>query len=137
MPQDTYAALMNKKLVVPSAKTSYVAVDRAFFAALLAQSLTAIDLDEDWYLKHSPDVREAIERKEFKSAVDHYVKVGFFEHRMPYEIEVDDEWYLENYPDIAEAVKKGIFESGRAHFYQLGFREGRFPHPNFAIRTVQ
>jgi hypothetical protein len=136
MSHDTFATLLNKKLVVPSQKTSYMAVDRSYFATMLAPSLAAIHVDEDWYLAHSPDVASAIERGEFTSAHDHYAKVGFYEHRMPYEIEVDEVWYLENYPDIATAVESGVFPSGRAHFYQLGFREGRFPHPNFMLRAA-
>jgi hypothetical protein len=137
MPFETYATLLNKKLVVPSPKTPYVAVDRAFFIALLARRLGNIYVDETWYLDRFPDVREGIERGEFASAAEHYANVGFYEHRMPYEIEVDEDWYLENYPDIAIAVTKGIFQSGRAHFYRVGFREGRFPHANFTLRSAQ
>ncbi len=135
MPHDTYATLMNKKLLVPSAKTTYMAVDRNFFTNLLAGKLAVVRVDEEWYLAHSPDVREAIEREEFASAADHFVKVGYYEHRMPYEVKVDEDWYLEHYADIAAAVHKGVFASGKAHFYQLGYREGRFPHPNFTLET--
>jgi hypothetical protein len=136
MPHDTYATLMNKKLVVPSAKTPYVAVDRLFFTAMLAQDLAHILVDETYYLAHSPDVREAIERGEFASAADHYVKVGFYEHRMPYEIAVDEAWYLEHYTDVAEAVRAGVFATGQAHFYLLGFREGRFPYAGFTLKSA-
>ena len=135
MPHDTYATLTNKKLVVISQKTAYLAVDRDFFVGIMSPALAKIAVDEEWYLAHSPDVREAIERKQFASAIEHYARVGFYEHRMPYEIQVDEEWYLENYPDIATAVNKGVFESGKAHFYLLGYREGRFPHPNFSLKT--
>ena len=137
MPFETYATLLNKKLVVPSAKTPYVAVDRAFFNTPLARRLGNIHVDETLYLDRFPDVREGIERGEFACAAEHYAKVGFYEHRMPYEIEVDEDWYLENYPDIATAVTKGIFPSGQAHFYRVGFREGRFPHPNFTLQSAQ
>jgi hypothetical protein len=95
-----------------------------------------IHVDEPWYLAQSPDVKEAIERGEFESASDHFVKVGYYEHRMPYEIDVDESWYLDNYGDIAAAVEQKVFPSGRAHFYQLGYREGRFPHANFGLRTA-
>jgi hypothetical protein len=133
---ETYATLLNKKYIVPSQKTPYVAVDRAYFATVLAPSLSGVYVDEEWYLSHSPDVAEAIARGDFASARDHFAKVGFYEHRMPYEIDVDEEWYLENYPDIATAVGKGVFASGRAHFYELGYREGRFPHANFMLRKA-
>jgi hypothetical protein len=137
MAYDTYATLINKKLLVPSQKTNYLAVDRNFFVETFAKLLSGIHVDERWYVSHSPDVGKAIERGEFASALDHYVKVGYYEHRMPYEIEVNEEWYLDNYPDIAAAVRQGVFPSGRAHFYQLGYREGRFPHPNFRLRAFR
>jgi hypothetical protein len=133
---DTYATLLNKKLVVPSQKTTYLAVDRSYFATVLAPALSSVHVDENWYLSRFPDVAEAIGRGDFASAADHYAKVGFYEHRMPYEIDVDDEWYLESYPDVAAAVEKGTFPSGRAHFYLLGYREGRFPHANFMLRAA-
>jgi hypothetical protein len=134
-PFDTYATLINKKLVLPSQRTRYVAVDRDHFAVLLAPHVARIHVDEAWYLKQAPDVREAVERGEFRSAADHYVKVGYFEHRMPYLIEVDEHWYREAYPDIGEAVEQGVFVSGQAHFRELGFREGRFPYPKFRLRV--
>jgi hypothetical protein len=131
MSFDTYATLLNKKLVVPSQKTSYVAVDRHHFALLLGPHIERIRLDSDWYLKQYTDVRDAIDRGEFVSAAEHYVKVGYFEHRMPRAIEVEEAWYLEQYPDVREAVANGVFPTGQTHFTHVGFREGRFPHPNF------
>ncbi len=136
MITETYASLLNKKVIIPSQKTPYLAVDKAFLLAVMASSVAAIYVDEAWYIGHSPDVGEAIARGEFTSATDHYVKVGFYEHRMPYAIEVDDLWYLENYPDIAEAVANGVFSSGTAHFFRNGYREGRYPHPNFALKAA-
>ena len=135
MANDTYAALLNKKLVVPSQKTEYIAVDRNFFADVFAKTLLDVYVDESWYLEQSPDVSEAVRNKDFSSATDHFINVGFYEHRMPYEIDVNETWYLANYPDISEAVKKGVFSSGRAHFYLLGYKEGRFPHPKFELKT--
>jgi hypothetical protein len=137
MIAETYATLVNMRLIVPSNRTTFVAIDKAFLATIMAPSVSSIYVDESWYLAHSPDVEEAIARGDFESATDHYVKIGFYEHRMPYEIEVDEAWYLESYPDIAEAVSKGVFKSGAAHFYKNGFSEGRFPHPNFSLRVAR
>ncbi len=135
MPYETYATLLNKKLIVPSRKTAYIAVDRSFFVETFSKIVASIFVDEGWYLNRSPDVGEAIKQGSFSSAGDHYASVGFYEHRMPYEIDVEESWYLENYADIAEAVHSGVFQSGREHFYSLGYREGRFPHPSFTLRT--
>jgi hypothetical protein len=130
---ETFAALINRKLVIPSSKTPYFGVDRDLFVTLMAAVIADVYVDEDWYLSHSPDVREAVGRGDFASAADHFVKVGFYEHRMPYPIEVDESWYLESYPDVDDAVRQGSFGSGRSHFYRLGYREGRFPHPGFRL----
>jgi hypothetical protein len=136
MITEPYASLLNKKIIIPSQKTPYLAVEKVFLLDLMAAFVATIYVDEPWYLGHSPDVGEAIAMGEFTSATDHYIKVGFYEHRMPYEIEVDEPWYLDNYPDIAEAVANGVFSSGTAHFYRNGYREGRFPHPGFTLRVI-
>jgi hypothetical protein len=68
-------------------------------------------------------VRDAVERGDVVSAADHYAKVGFYEHHMPYE----------NYPDMTAAVDKGVFATGAAHFDRLGFRAGRFSHPKGSL----
>jgi len=136
MPTETFATLVNRKLLVPSARTAYLAVQRDFLIDLLAPALATIHLDSAWYLAHSPDVAAAIARGEFASAADHFVRVGYFEHRMPYPIDIDEPWYLAHYPDVAAAVRAGTFASARAHFYQDGYREGRYPHPNFALRQA-
>ena len=135
MPHDTFATLVNRKLLLASRNSAYLAIDRDFLGALLAPTLATIYIDEAWYLSHSPDVADAIARGEFTSAADHFAKVGYFEHRMPYAIEVDEPWYLEAYSDISAAVQQGVFPSGKAHFYKDGYREGRFPHANFTLRS--
>ncbi len=136
MPTETFATLVNRKLLVPSARTAYVAVQRDYLVALMAPALATIHLDSAWYLAHSPDVAAAIARGEFASAADHFVRVGYFEHRMPYPIDIDEPWYLAQYPDVAAAVRAGVFPTARAHFYQDGYREGRYPHPNFVLRAA-
>jgi len=135
MPQESYATLLNKKLLLVSRNTAYLAIDRNYLATLLAPALTAIYVNEPWYLERYPDVSDGISRGVFLNAAEHFSKVGYFEHRMPYMIEVDEPWYLDNYPDIAAAVKLGSYVSGADHFYQYGYREGRFPHANFGLKT--
>jgi len=134
MPPQSFATLVNRKLLIPSSKTAYLAIEREFLIAILAPALAEIHLDEPWYLAQNPDVRDAIANRAFNSAADHFCRVGFYEHRMPYPIEVDETWYLKSYPDIAAAVTQGAVASGQAHFQADGYREGRFPHPDFALR---
>ena len=67
------------------------------------------------------------------SAQDHYVRFGYFEHRMPRPLAVDEGWYLEQNPDVRKAVDTGAFRSGQRHFQLRGFQEGRRPSPEFML----
>jgi hypothetical protein len=69
--------------------------------------LSAIEVDEAWYIKQYPDVSEAIAQGKIKSASQHFVDNGYFEGRLPFPIEVDETWYQKEYPDVAESVRKG------------------------------
>ncbi len=132
---ETYAALLNLKIVIPSSKTSYVAVDRDFWQSLFSTRISDVDVDEQWYLRRYPDVASAIRNGRLNSGHEHYVQIGYLEHRMPYSIEVDSNWYLSQYADVNEAVLNRTFASAQDHFEERGYREGRFPFPNFALRT--
>ena len=132
---ETYAALLNLKIIIPSSKTSYVAVDRDFWHSLFAARVADVDLDETWYLARYPDVADAMRQGTLDSAREHYVATGYLEHRMPYLIEVDNDWYLAQYGDVDEAVQNRIFFSAQDHFEEMGYREGRFPFANFSLRS--
>jgi hypothetical protein len=132
----TFATLINQKILMPSQRTNYIAVDRNHLIEFLKPLLKGIYVDTDWYVYHHPDVGQAISDGVVETASDHYATFGFYEHRMPYEIEVDEPWYLAEYPDVGEAVAKGTFASAREHYYISGFKEGRLPHANFTLRFV-
>ncbi len=129
----TYATLLNEKIIVPSAKTAYSAVEKNHLVAFLEPHVRRIRVDEAWYCTTHPDVAEAIARGELASAADHYARAGFYEHRMPYAILVDEQWYLDQYPDVRSAVDQGLFASGTQHFHDSGFREGRLPYARFTL----
>ncbi len=130
-----YAALLNVKRVVPSSTTGYFAVEGHFFYDLMALFLKDVHVDETWYLEKHPDLKEAIVRGAFRSARHHYIRFGYYEHRMPYAIAVEESWYLGAYPDVAEAIHKEVFVSAQEHFETVGYKEGRLPFANFALRT--
>jgi hypothetical protein len=129
----TFASLLNKKVVILASSSDYIAVDRYFFNECLRPLIDKIELDEQWYLQKYPDVKQAIAKKIVKSAKEHFVRFGYFEHRLPYRIDVEEDWYLEQYPDIKGAIEKRKFKSGQEHFEASGFREGRIPHPHFEL----
>jgi hypothetical protein len=133
----SYATLINLKLLIPSPRTQYVAVDRNHLVDFMKPTLRKIYVDEEWYLAAHPDVAEAIAGGIVQDAKDHYVSAGYYEHRMPYEIEVDGAWYLEQYSDVRAAVKSGEIETARHHFYAAGFKEGRLPSAGFTFALVQ
>jgi hypothetical protein len=129
----SYATLLNEKIIVPSAKTAYSAVERNHLISFLEPHVRRIRVDEDWYRAAHPGVAEAIARGELGCAADHYAVAGFYEHRMPYAIVVDEEWYLDQYPDVRSAVAEGLFASGAQHFADSGYREGRLPYARFTL----
>lgn len=132
----TYAGLLNRKIITPSSKDQYVEVDKFFLFNCMGPLLEKVKIDEKWYLKMYPDIQSAIASRVVRDAADHYVRFGFFEHRMPYRIAVDESWYIKEYPDVREAIAKRHFPSGQAHFDTQGFREGRMPYANFQLETI-
>jgi hypothetical protein len=132
----TFASLLNQKIIILSDSSDYVAVDHYFFNDCLRPLIDKVHLDEQWYMQKYPDVRQAIIKKIVKDSKDHFMRFGYFEHRLPYQIKVQEEWYLDQYPDIRKAIEQEKFISGQEHFETVGFREGRIPHPNFELATM-
>ena len=132
---ETYAALLNLRVIVPSSSTSYVGVERNYWKTIMVEHIMKIDLDESWYAEQYPDVSMTIENRIIENIRQHYYRFGYFEHRMPHQIDVEAEWYMSQYPDVRDAVTKGVFASAQAHFEQNGFQEGRHPYPGFSLRN--
>ena len=128
-----YGSLLGRKVVVPSTRTGYIAVDQFLFFELMACRLADVPFDEEWYLKTYPDVGEAIAGGTISSAVKHYARFGYFEHRMPRNIVVDPVWYTEVHPDVREAIERKVYNSAQDHFEVAGFREGRLPYAGFDL----
>jgi hypothetical protein len=89
--------------------------------------LRAVHVDEDWYGRQYPDVREAIAKGVFRSAKHHFIESGYFEGRRPAPVLVDEEWYARAYPDVGESVEFGELGSCQEHFDRYGESEGRLP----------
>jgi hypothetical protein len=136
MRMSSFATLINLKVIVPSARTRYVSIDKDHLIEFLKPALRNIYFDAEWYLRTNPDISQAIENGTIASAQDHYITHGYYEHRMPYEMNVEEKWYLAQYPDVSEAVSKGLFKSAHDHYFTSGYREGRLPYAGFALRVV-
>jgi hypothetical protein len=91
--------------------------------------LSAVEVDEAFYLSRNPDVANGIHTGGIRSAREHFVDHGYFEGRLPYRIEVDEKWYLETHPDLVESLGGGEYATGQEHFDGPGYSEGRQPYP--------
>jgi hypothetical protein len=128
------SSLINRKLLLPSQRTNYMAVELTYLTQVLRPLIDRVFVDESWYTTRYPDVIPAIGEGKIEDASEHYALHGYYEHRMPYKIEIDEKWYLSQYDDIIKAVAAGIFASGQVHFDECGYREGRMPFPHFRLR---
>jgi hypothetical protein len=134
---DSFAALINRKLLIPSNSSGYIAVERPFLHRLMAPLVRQVRVDQDWYMTRYPDVREAVSNGVVGDAREHYVLHGFYEHRFPYEIQVDSVWYLSTYADVDKAIRAKDLRSAQEHFEVTGYREGRLPFANFSLVEKQ
>ena len=82
--------------------------------------------DETFYLRHNPDVANAVRVGAFSSGFDHFVNFGVREGRNP-SVLYDEAFYLDANLDVAQAVSAGYFASGFEHFLLFGHRENRNP----------
>ncbi len=89
--------------------------------------LRAVHVDEEWYGRQYPDVKEAIAKGVFRSAKHHFIESGYFEGRRPAPVAVDEQWYARAYPDVGESVEFGELGSCQEHFDRYGESEGRLP----------
>ncbi len=131
---ESYAALINKRILIPSQKVNYIGVEMHFLSQALRAYVQKIYVDEEWYLTRYPDIVAALKAGTITDAWEHYQLYGFYEHRMPHEILVDERWYLDQYADIRKAVDAQVYQSGQHHFEELGYKEGRIPYAHFSLK---
>jgi hypothetical protein len=99
------------------------------FLKLVPAVFTLVPVDEAWYLRQYPEIRESIEKGLIASALEHYRKHGVLEGRLPHEPIVDEKWYVWKYPDVAKSIQSGNLKSAFEHYVRFGCREGRSPRP--------
>jgi hypothetical protein len=97
------------------------------FINVLRMMISALELDEAWYLSTYEDIAAAVRSGEILSAKHHFVHDGYFEGRQPFPIPVDERWYLKHNPDVADGVRLGHIPSAQQHFDKNGYQEGRLP----------
>lgn len=121
-------AAVKQKFILSSSNGSVVAsVEYEALRNLISLLLQSITFDEEWYLRQYPDVAQAIAEKLVPSARAHFVNDGYFEGRLPFELEVDGDWYAETYDDVSKALAEKEIASPDEHFKKFGYAEGRLP----------
>lgn len=105
-------------------------VDMTFEEAqrLIRTLLSAIEVDEAYYLARNTDVADGIRNGKIRSAQQHFIDHGYFEGRLPYQIDVNETFYLARNPDVAETVGQGLYRTAQEHFDGPGYSEGRAPY---------
>jgi hypothetical protein len=132
----SWISLQNEGRVVLASKGTFTAVATDLLYEMMAAYISAIAVDEAWYLDANPDVAAAVRQGALSGAMEHYVQSGYFENRMPYGILVDEAWYRGQYEDVDQAVALGTFQSAQEHFETVGYAEGRHPYAGFALRVI-
>jgi hypothetical protein len=94
------------------------------FKGMLRLFLELIRVDEDWYKQTYPDVAQAIADGACKSAKEHYTLHGYFEDRLPHDVNLDEERYFADHPDVAVLFRDGG-PGAKEHYIESGYREGR------------
>jgi hypothetical protein len=110
-----------------------VKLPKDVFDRLLRAALAGSHFDEEWYLKANPDVAAAVRARKVESGHTHYINTGYFEGRLPYEIDVDEEYYFEKNDDVKRAARARKLRSAKEHWYSNGIKEGRDPSENFTL----
>jgi hypothetical protein len=100
---------------------------------LLRFALQHVQFDERYYLRSNPDVADALADGLFTDAHSHYVEFGYFEDRLPFEVEVDNAFYYRASPDIKACVDNGTIPSAQARFERHGYKEGRLPRDDWSL----
>jgi hypothetical protein len=110
-----------------------VSIQTGLFRDLFRIALECVPVDERYYLRTYPDVREAMEDGLFTSPRHHFIEFGYFEDRLPFRIEVDEDYYFRSNPDIKESVNSGFIPSAQVHFERYGYKEGRLPREGWSL----
>jgi hypothetical protein len=91
---------------------------------IVRRLLRAVEVDENWYKQEYPDVAQAIDNQNVRSAKHHFTADGYFEGRLPFPHEIDEEWYVKTYTDVAERFDRGEIPSIEQHYAMHGYRGG-------------
>ncbi len=111
-----------------------VSMSASTFMSILHAALYASPMfNEASYNADHPDIVAAIMRGEIPSAIEHFVKTGYFQDALPGNIVIDENFYLSENRDIALAFRKGQIKDLQKHFEVQGYTEGRLPYAKYSV----
>ena len=101
-------------------------------ATALPKSAPA-DFDEVWYLEQYADIAAAVRAGNFRSAFDHWTRIGKLEGRLPppgYSegATFDADWYGKVYHAAVQDIAAGRAEDFHDHYLKLGRFRGYLPN---------
>jgi hypothetical protein len=106
-----------------------VDIARDEFLGLVKNILIAVPVDEVWYRAAYPAPAKEIDGGKFASAADHFIKQGYADGCLPFEIVVDEKWYVTRYRHVRTGLERGVASSVQDHFMRVGYHEGCRPAP--------
>lgn len=106
-----------------------VTVSMAFLRFVISQIVRRAEFDPAWYAERYPDVEGARLAGQVASLHEHYYTQGYFEGRLPCELQFDPDWYRSRYEDVSLAFSPDDTDALRQHFRAQGWREGRAGTP--------
>lgn len=92
----------------------------SFFDLFQKSVLPSYFFDPDYYRKSNEDVAEVCSSNQELHA--HYLKNGWPEGRLPFNVVVDEAFYINTYPDVHTSDLEP-----QEHFLASGYAEGRIP----------
>lgn len=113
-----------KKILAKGENGHLVTIPTEAFLLLLSAAFEGT-FDARWYRMVYPDVGKAVDKGELLSELDHFVRSGFWEGRMPCSFPVDEGWYKKHNADVCAAIEAGAVASAHMHFNKSGYFEGR------------
>lgn len=85
--------------------------------------------NEEWYLKQYPEVKKAVDKKQFKSGLDHYNKCGKLEKNRlpipPIPLTYNEGIYRLANKSVDVAIEDKKFFNGMDHYIKYGWKENR------------
>jgi hypothetical protein len=126
---------IKRKLDIKQNKAGLVVMPYSKLEEFVRFLLPLVSVDEEWYKATYPDVAAGIASGNIPTAKEHFVMHGYFEGRLPHDVQVDEKWYLASNPDVAAGLKTGG-PAPKQHFLEHGYREGRSPTPEGATEDL-